>query len=398
MRIGYLVPEFPAQTHAFFWREAMALEDLGIAVRFLSTRVPRDRTSRHAFTAEAEARTRYLTPPATAKALSWMLRHPAGLTRAIRYGLGLQGWSARIKALPLILPAADLAQLSQAEGLSHIHVHSFANAAHVAAMARLMGGARYSLTLHGDLPVYGRDHDAKLKHAAFATTVTRPLADTVAAIAPMPHVITMGVDTDRFTPAQPRENGALHVVGVARLNYVKGHVHLLRAVAALRAKGLDIRCTFAGDGPYRAEIEAEIAALGLGDHVNMTGPIGEDAVLSLLHQADVFALTSFGLGEAAPVAVMEAMACGLPVICSRIGGTGDMIADGVDGLLVPQQDEAAIANALESLCDPATRARIGMAARQTAVARFDHRACAAQLAALIRAAGQSAADTSSKAA
>lgn len=388
MRIGYLVPEFPAQTHAFFWREAMALEDQGIAVRFISTRVPRDRTSRHAFTAEAEGRTRYLTPPAIGASLAWMLRHPAGTLRTLRYALGLQGWSARIKAMPLALPAADLAQMSKAEGLSHIHVHSFANAAHLAAMARLMGGASYSLTLHGDLPVYGRDHDAKLKHAAFATTVTRPLAETVAAIpsAPQPHVITMGVDTDRFTPAAPRGDGPVHVVGVARLNYVKGHVHLLRAVAALRAKGRDIRCTFAGDGPYRAEIEAEIATLGLGDHVTMTGPIGEDAVLDLLHEADVFALTSFGLGEAAPVAVMEAMACGLPVICSRIGGTGDMITDGVDGLLVPQQDEEAIANALDTLCDPAIRARIGAAARETAVARFDHRACAAQLAALIRAA------------
>jgi glycosyltransferase involved in cell wall biosynthesis len=82
---------------------------------------------------------------------------------------------------------------------------------------------------------------------------------------------------------------------------------------------------------------------------------------------------------------MEAMACGLPVICSRIGGTGAMIADGVDGLLVPQRDPAAIAAAIARLDDdPRLRRRIGAAARRTAEARFDYRALAERLGAEIR--------------
>lgn len=393
MRIGYLIPEFPAQTHAFFWREAMALESLGIEVMFLSTRRPAEYASRHAFTDAAVARTAYLFPPRAGAALRHLAARPVGTARALSYLAGLREspWRDRLRGLAFLVAGAELARLARAAALDHIHVHSFANAAHVAALARLLDGPSYSLTLHGDLPVYGRDHAAKAARAAFLTTVTGPLAETVRAAIPgaEPAVIAMGVDTDRFTPAPPPPGPPLRLLSVARLNYVKGHVHLLRAMAALVGEGQDLHYVIAGDGPYRPEIEAEIARLGLNGRVEMTGSVGEERVLDLLRGAHVFALTSFGLGEAAPVAVMEAMACGLAVICSRIGGTGDMIADGTDGLLVPQQDEAAIAAALRRLADPDERARIGATARARAVRQFDYRARAADLAALIRArAGQ----------
>ena len=87
-----------------------------------------------------------------------------------------------------------------------------------------------------------------------------------------------------------------------------------------------------------------------------------------------------GLGEAAPVSVMEAMSCGLPVICSRIGGTPDMISDGIDGFLTPQADEEAIFAAISQLADDlALRKRLGDAARARAEREFDHVAMAKQL-------------------
>ncbi|WP_330447854.1 glycosyltransferase (plasmid) [Paracoccus marcusii] len=99
----------------------------------------------------------------------------------------------------------------------------------------------------------------------------------------------------------------------------------------------------------------------------------ESRVLDLLRSVDALALSSIGQGEAAPVTVMEAMACGLPVICSRIGGTGDMIRDGVDGFLVPQGDVAAIVDRLRRLqSDPEFAGAMGQAARQSALVSFDH--------------------------
>ena len=390
MRIGYLIPEFPAQTHAFFWREAQGLADSGLQVRFLSTRRPAQDTSRHAFTATARAQTAYLFPPSLRTALKLLLTRPRRALRALAYVAGLTETPPHRRAVlaGLLLPAAHLAALARREGLDHIHIHSFANAAHLGALCHRLGGPPFSLTLHGDLPVYGRDHAAKVAEAAFVTAVTEPLCAAIRATCPgsTPHHLSMGVDTERFAPVVAAvTDGPLRITSIARLNYVKGHACLLDAMAALVASGHDLTYAIAGDGPYRAEIVAKVAQLGLGSRVTLLGPLSEDGVLALLRASDVFALTSFGLGEAAPVAVMEAMACGLPVICSRIGGTGDMIADGRDGILVPQQDVAAIAEALTRLGDRATRHRIGQAARATALARFDYRHKAAELAALIRA-------------
>ena len=151
-------------------------------------------------------------------------------------------------------------------------------------------------------------------------------------------------------------------------------------MALLRERGLIISYLIAGDGPERSEIEAQADQLGLRDQVQFLGALGEDDVLGLLHRVDALALTSVGQGEAAPVTVMEAMACGLPVICSIIGGTPDMIRSGYDGLLVPQEDAAAIADAVQRLAQgPEMARRIGRAARSKAVTSFDSHANAARL-------------------
>lgn len=385
--IGYLVPEFPGQTHAFFWREAQAIEESGVAVEVFSTRRLAPGSCPHDFAAAAEARTTYLFPPRVGPAAAFLAARPAALARALAYVAGLsetpQGPRARL--FGLIFSAADLVLHCRARGVAHVHIHSCANAAHLGALANILGGLAYSLTLHGDLPVYGTDHAAKMRRASFVSAVTAPLqaalTKEIGSGRRFP-VIWMGVDTAHFRPAPaPRPaDGPFEVVTIARLNATKGHRFFLRAMAALRAEGLEIRYRIAGDGPERAAIEAEITRLDLGSQVEMLGAVGEARVLSLLQGADMLALTSIGQGEAAPVAVMEAMACGLAPVCSIIGGTADMIRDGIDGFLVPQEDVAAIAAATRLLAgDPLRRAAMGAAARATAERLFDHNANALAL-------------------
>lgn len=387
--IGYLVPEFPSQTHAFFWRELGALEAQGIPVHLFSTRRPDPAACPHGFAEAARARTTYLFPPRGGAAARILLRRPDRMLRAMAYVAGLSETPLprRAALMALIGSAAYLVSECEAAGIAHVHIHSCANAAHLGALAQILGGIDYSLTLHGDLPVYGTDHGAKMARARFVSAVTRPLQkslqETIDPAGRFP-VIWMGVDTARFAPdpaqraARPAER--FEVISAARLNFTKGHRFFLRAMAQLRAEGLDIHYRLAGEGPERAAIEAEIAELGLGDHVEMLGSVGEDDVLRLLQSADALALTSIQQGEAAPVAVMEAMACGLPPLCSIIGGTPDMIEDGVDGFLLPQEDVAAIANAARQLAtDPARRAAMGAAARASAMEKFDYRAQAAAL-------------------
>lgn len=387
MPIGYFVPEFPSQTHAFFWREIGAMEDAGEEVVLYSTRRPPDDACPHEFAPAARARTRYVFPPRQGARL--LATRPGRVARALSYVARLSETTAgqRARLLPLIAAAADLAADCRRRGIRHVHIHSFANSAHVGALAHILDGLSYSLTLHGDLPVYGRDHAAKTARAAFCVGVTAPLLEQIRGVYAGPlHLIPMGVDVERFRPAgRAAPAGPLLAVTVARLTYAKGHRFFLRAMRQAVDRGLDVRYAIAGGGPYRKEIEAEIAGLGLGDRVELVGQIGEDQVLDLLRRADLFALTSVGKGEAAPVSVMEAMACGLPVICSRIGGTADMIEDGVDGFLVGQEDVDAIAAALGRLAaEPELVRGMSDAARASAIAKFSHVTSAGRLLAAIR--------------
>lgn len=391
IRLGYLVPEFPSQTHAFFWREIAALRQAGAHVTLFSTKNPGPDACPHGFGPEARAQTCYLFPPPIPATLGFLARHPGRALRALRYvaGLSQSPWRQKLKVMALLPSATWLCLRARAEDLGHIHIHSCANAAHVGALAHILGDLPYSVTVHGDLPVYGVDHAAKFASAAFVTTVTRPLQAQVRAVNPQTRtaVITMGVDVDRFAPQPlPQTPGQpLQVLSVARLNPTKGHAFFLQAVRRAVDLGHPITYRIAGEGPARAEIEAQIAVLDLSAQVTLLGSVSEDEVLRLLHDSDVFALTSTGLGEAAPVAVMEAMATGTAVICSIIGGTTDMISDGVDGLLVARKDVDGLTAALVSLAaDPALRARIGQAARARSVAAFDYRVTARQLLALMK--------------
>lgn len=153
MTIGYLVPEFPGQTHAFFWRELTAMEEAGQTVCLYSTRHPAPGTCPHTFAPQATARTTYLFPPRAVDTLE--LLRPSGRTaRAAAYVAGLRQTSpaGRARILGLLPSAARLVADARARSVSHIHIHSCANAAHLGALANILGDLPYSLTLHGDLP------------------------------------------------------------------------------------------------------------------------------------------------------------------------------------------------------------------------------------------------------
>lgn len=391
MRIAYVVPEFPSQTHAFFWREVSALREDGHVVDLVSTSRPAPDACRHEFADQARTETTYLVPPRVADVLRCVgTTDPRRWWRVLRYVVRCRPRSPSelVALVGVAVCAGALLTQGRRRSWDHIHIHSCADAAHLGAMSRMLGGPTYSLTLHGDLAVYGRNHSLKMAGASFVSAVTRPLQQQVMAETGLPAsrvpVICMGVDSARFSAAgavrTERHAGALRLLTIARLNFAKGHVFALRAMRVAMDRGLDLHYTIAGSGDHHDAIEAEVDALGLRPHVELVGTLSEGEVLDLLSRTDVFVLPSFGEGEAAPVAVMEAMACEVPVIASVIGGTPDMISSRRDGLLVPQQDVEAIAEAMVELAtSPELRATIGRNARLTALADFDYQSNARQL-------------------
>jgi colanic acid/amylovoran biosynthesis glycosyltransferase len=184
-------------------------------------------------------------------------------------------------------------------------------------------------------------------------------------------LIPPAVDIEFFAPAtqQVRRPGPLRVLTIARLHWKKGHEHALAAIAALRARGVAVEYRIVGSGPHEPAVRAAIDALGLAGTVQLEGSATPARVRDHLHRADVLlhAATSEGFCNA----VLEAQACGVPVVCSDADGLSENVSDGVTGFVVPRRDPAALAAALGRLADDApARVRMGFAGRRRVEEQF----------------------------
>ncbi len=179
-------------------------------------------------------------------------------------------------------------------------------------------------------------------------------------------IIPNGVDPGRFAAARARRP-IRTILTVANLRREKAHEVLLEAVATLVPAHPEIRVRIAGDGPRTAELRARAAALGIADRVAFLGH--RDDVEALLAEADVFVLPS--RSEAFPNSVVEAMAAGLPVVATAVGGLLELVEPGRTGMLIPPDDPAALATAIDSLIsDPERACALGDAARETIARRY----------------------------
>ena len=379
-KFGYLVPQFPGQTHIFFWREIEALEKLGAEPVLFSTRPPPKGLIAHQWSSRAMTRTRYLASMRVADALAILPRLPMGeiVAEARREGAGF------IKDVLVSVPAARrLAQLCRAEGITHIHVHSCGRGALIAALAARAYGISYSLSLHGLLSDYGPGQGFKWRGARFASVITQTLRDTLPDLlgADMPEHLAiqpMGVDTDRLKRTAPyravQQGEVLRLFSCGRLNVVKGHQDVMQAVRLLLDGGQAVQLEIAGEDDaggsgYRHVLEQEIVRLGVQDHVRLLGAIDADAVAEKLMAAHIFVLASWH--EPLGVAYMEAMSCEVPTIGTDAGGVRELITDDVDGILAPPKDPATLAQTIAALVGDSARAeRLAVAGRARVVAGF----------------------------
>ncbi|MGZ6886058.1 MAG: glycosyltransferase [Acidimicrobiia bacterium] len=206
--------------------------------------------------------------------------------------------------------------------------------------------------------------DADLAVSDVVRSTLRP------ALAARTEVLIHGIDLAAVR-AQADRTGARHELGVGATDFVVGTVanlraqkdypNLLAAAAVLRDRGCPVRFLTVGQGPLEAEIRAEHARLGLDGVVDLLGE-RTDAV-RVMSACDAFVLASSN--EGLPVAIMEALALGLPVVATDVGGLREAV-DACDGILVPARDPEALADAIAALrADPARRAELaeGAAAR-----------------------------------
>jgi len=424
--IAYLLTGFPRLSETFIASEIHWLERHGLRLRLFVLKLD-ERRAPHPVVARIAARPDYLpaTPSFThTPFLRWLARslptflpgivrlalwRPRGLGRAIvatvvqaRGGRRDGAWPPRV--VKEFLQATALAdRLRRTPDVRHLHAHFCHGTATVAWLASMISGIPFSFTAHArDLYQPSLNPGGLLRRkvaaARFAVTCTEANRRYLARIAggvPV-HCVYHGLNADLARLLAGARNGrpsagpSIRALGVGRLVPKKGFDILVEACALLRAQGVAVSATIVGEnGAHGPEVEQRIAARGIVDAVRLVGPLGQAALLDEYLGATVFCLpcrvADDGDRDGIPNVLVEAMACGLPVVTTAVSGIPELVVDGVTGLLVPAEDPQALADAMLRLHrDPDLARRLGGAAEAAVRERFDGERLAAGLARLFR--------------
>ena len=266
-----------------------------------------------------------------------------------------------------------------------LHTHSWVTLVEGCVAAKL---ARIGVVVHGEhgFPMEERPRNVRVQHwfwnrISQVTSVCGILADRMEQVVGYPRrriaVIPNGVDAEHFRPSGKGKLLARSELGlppdafllgtVGRLVPVKNHAGTLRALAALRRIGIDAKLALAGDGPLRDELQRLAVDLNVQANVSFLGELAD--VAPLLQALDVFVLNS--TKEGMSNTILEAMACGVPVVATSVGSNGELVADGQTGYLVPTENDRELTGALERLArKPESLLHFGREARFRVESRF----------------------------
>ena len=398
MKIAYLTNQYPHVRHTFIRREIAALESLGVEIARFSIRDsgsdavdPADideRKKTHALLAEGKlclliALCRaFFTRP-----IRWIKAFVMATRFGRRAGSVLKHWAYFAEACLL------RKRLRQAQ-VEHLHVHFATNPAVVAMLCKVLGGPNYSITIHGP-EEWDRPEALSLKekyeYAEFVVAVSDFGRCQVYRWCSLPHwnkvhVVHCGVD-EQFLNAEPTPvPETKRLVLVAGLTVQKGHLLLVQALRKVAKLGHDFEMLFIGDGPLRPLIEAEIKKLGLEEKIRLLGWQTNAQVGEHLRSSRALIMPSFA--ENLPVAMMEALAMGRPVLGTYIAGVPELVENGVNGWLVPAGNVDATAAAIVAILTASTNdlTRMGKAGAERVRLNHDARTEAAKLVELFSAA------------
>jgi len=391
MRLAVFTNQFPGRTVTFFARDMRALIEAGASVDIfpfyppnpalwasvpdlLNERIlPRERVHHLSLGAA-------LAPPAP----GWWRRLPRFLSdvAAVEAGSLRHGFEPVAKGAYVALKAWAWAQRHAAGSYDHVLAYWGNHAATAAYLFHRLTDATipFSMIVHARMDLYRKPAylAPKLLYADNLFLVCeynrRYIADRYPKLfprlAPKIHIHHLGLDLDAVRrDATPRPPARL--VGVGRLEPLKGFDHLLRAADLLRRRGIDVTVDLVGGGEDEPRLRRLTGELGLEQAVTFRGWLPPDAVLDAMRGASILVHPSVA-PDAMPTVLKEAIAVGTPVVASRLAGIPEILDEGRCGVLVPPGDAGAIAAAVERLLtDAPVRARYVAAGRAHAERTFD---------------------------
>jgi len=259
----------------------------------------------------------------------------------------------------IVIPKATfIASLFKQEGVKHIHAHWGSTTATMALVVSELTGIPWSFTLHRWDIKEDNMLKFKVQKATFARCIAEDGRNDVLRIIGEAYqdqvkILHLGVRVPDALPIQVHQLQSVFVI-VCPANFlpVKGHQFLVKACALLMRQGIrNFQCLLIGDGPLEESIREQVAELGVGSFVKFLGRLPHDELLRMYKRGKVTAVvlpsivTSKGDKEGIPVALMEAMAYGIPVVSTMIGGIPELVQDDA-GLLVPPASVEALADAI----------------------------------------------------
>ena len=404
MNIAFILQEFPVTSQTFVYRQIDALIKAGHEVSVLAMRRPNLGSSSNTVEAE-QLKVLYLPGSercrlarfsnAAALIARSCLRHPARIPAYFSH-LSFQNsrgrWDAKLLAIKVTL-------LNETQPFDVICCHFGENGAE--ALVWKNAGALFGklvTVFHGYdvssyLAAYPDAYKQLMAEGNLFLTVNEVWRSKLEALGFPPEkmcVHHMGVACSEVTFNPTPLTEPIKLVSVTRLVEKKGLVYAVRAVPEVIKHYPNLVYTIIGDGPLRAELEAEVARLGVQTHVKFLGPQPSSVVFEALSEAHILLAPSVtaadGDMEGIPVAMMEAMAQGTPVLSTWHSGIPELIDHGISGYLVPERDSDALASGLlELLAAPETLADLSRAARAKVEREFNNDALDKQLVELLSA-------------
>jgi colanic acid/amylovoran biosynthesis glycosyltransferase len=388
--LAYLFERFPSFTQTFCYREIVELRRQGVSPAIFSVRRPVNEPPQDWDPSVIRDVTYLPADEELVRDVDRSLRKgklPESAAREI------PAWDRKTDFLRLY-QAAWLGPRLQALGVGHVHAHFAGLAARTAFWIERFFGIAFSFTGHANDIFTPKPFEISLGKLIGAAGAVVTVSDFAVRFLQSKHPeqaakvrrVYNGIELDRFRMADFTARPPA-IISIGRLIEKKGLHDLIEACRLLRARGIDFRCEIIGEGPLENTLREQIRAAGLTKEVALTGSLPQSEVIERLAQATVFVLPcvteSSGGMDNLPTVVMEAMAAGLPVVSTALGGVPEMVQDGVTGFLVPERQPLPLADALSRLlANPGFARSLGEAGHERAAQLFAIEKSAQELRAL----------------